>query len=118
VSNIPPPPPPPPPGPPPGYVPYTYGQPYAVAPRKNGLGIASMVLGIVAVVIPCFWIFQIPGVIAVVFGAVALSQLKKHPEKYTGRGMAVAGLVLGLVSLVIMLLFIAFGNFHYTVNDY
>jgi hypothetical protein len=99
-------------------VPYTYGQPYAVAPRKNGLGIASMVLGIVGVVVPCFWILQIPGVLAVVFGAVALSQLKKQPEKYTGRGMAVAGLVLGLVALVIMLLFIVFGNFHLSVNDY
>jgi hypothetical protein len=32
--------------------------------------------------------------------------------------MAVAGLVLGLVSLAIMLLFIVFGDFHFAVNDY
>ena len=99
-------------------MPYTYGQPHAVAPRKNGLGIASMVLGIVALVIPCFWILQIPGVLATIFGAIALSQLKKNPGKYTGRGMAIAGLVLGVVSLVVMLLFLVFGNWDFTVNDY
>jgi hypothetical protein len=95
-------------------MPYTYGQPYAEAPRRNGLGIASMVLGIVAVVIPCFWVFQIPGVLAVIFSAIALSQFKKNPTKYTGRGMAVAGLVLGLVSIVILVLFLLFGNLHFT----
>ncbi len=112
MSNIPPPPPP----PPPGYIPYTYGQPYASAPRQNGLGIASMVLGIVAV-IPCFSVLLIPGVLAIVFGAISLSQSKKNPEKYTGRGMAIAGLVLGLVSLAILLLFVVFGNFHFYYNN-
>jgi hypothetical protein len=76
-----------------------------------------MVLGIVAV-IPCFSVFLIPGVLAIIFGAIALSQLKNHPDRYTGRGMAVAGFVLGLVSLAIFVLFVLFGNFHYTVNDY
>ena len=109
MSNIPPPPPP----PPPGYIPYTYGQPYAAAPRRSGLGIASMVLGIVAVVIPCFWVFQIPGVLAIIFGAISLSQFSKNAVAYTGRGMAVAGLVLGLVSLVILLLVLVFGDFHF-----
>jgi hypothetical protein len=96
-------------------VPYTYGQPYA-APRRNGLGIAAMVLGIVAVVIPCFWVLQVPGVLAVIFGAISLSQFKRSPERYTGRGMAIAGLVLGLVSIVILVLVLTFGNFNFTVN--
>ena len=56
--------------------------------------------------------------LAIVFGAVSLSQSKKNPQKYTGRGMAIAGLVLGLVSLVILLLVLAFGNFHLTYNNY
>jgi hypothetical protein len=89
-----------------------------VAPRRNGLGIAAMVLGIVAVVIPCFWVLQIPGVLATIFGAVSLSQSKKNPQKYTGRGMAIAGFVLGLVSLAILVLVLLFGNFHVNYNNY
>ena len=117
MSNIPPPPPPPPPpGPPPGYMPYTYGQPYGQAPRRNGLGIASMVLGICAIVIPCFWVLQVPGVLAIIFSAIALSQHRKNPQ-YTGRGMAIAGLVLGLVSLVILVLLLAFGDFDFYINN-
>jgi hypothetical protein len=96
-------------------MPYTYGQPNA-APRANGLGIASMVLGIVAV-IPCFSVILIPGLLAVIFGAIALSQLGKNPARYTGKGMATAGLVLGLVSLVILLLFVLFGNVHFYYNN-
>ncbi|MDQ1426517.1 MAG: hypothetical protein QOD72_4015 [Acidimicrobiaceae bacterium] len=115
MSDVPRPPPPP---PPPGYIPYTYGQAYAVAPRRNGLGIAAMVLGIVAVVVPCFWLFQIPGVLAIIFGLVSLSQVKKNPQNFTGRGMAIAGLVLGLVSMVILALWLVFGNFHFNVNNY
>ena len=56
-----------------------------------------MVLGIVGFVIPCFWFFEIPGVLAIIFGAISLSQHERdQPAKYRGRGMAIAGLVLGL----------------------
>jgi hypothetical protein len=94
-------------------MPYTYGQPYAAAPRRNGLAVASMVLGIVAVV-PCFWVLQIPGLLAIIFSAIALSQFKQNPTKYTGRGMAVAGLVLGLVSIAFVVFWVLFGNLHFT----
>ena len=38
--------------------------------------------------------------VAIVLGAVALSQLKNHPE-LTGRGFAIVGIVLGIVALII-----------------
>jgi hypothetical protein len=98
-------------------VPYTYGPSYANAPRRNGFGIASMVLGIVAVVIPCFWLLQVPGLLATIFGGVALTQLKRDPVKYTGRGMAIAGFVLGIVSLVGLVLLLLFGNLHFNFNS-
>jgi hypothetical protein len=85
-----------PPGPPPA-PPIGYGPaPGAAGARTNGFAVASLVLGIVGLP-ACF--FFVPATLAVIFGGVALSQIKQQPGLYTGRGMAIAGLVLGLVGL-------------------
>ena len=84
--------------PPPGAVVTTPGYPapvrtvYVSAPRYNGLAIASMVLGIV-------WVYWIGSILAVIFGHVALSQIKKSEGGQRGRGMAIAGVVLGYVGI-------------------
>jgi hypothetical protein len=65
---------------------------YVSPPRTNGLAIASMVLGIV-------WVYWIGSILAVIFGHVALSQIKKSGGALRGRGMAIAGLVLGYVGI-------------------
>ena len=66
--------------------------PFAAAPgRTSGLAIASMVLGIV-------WIYWIGSILAVIFGHIAISQAKKDP-RLRGKGMAIAGLVLGYVGI-------------------
>lgn len=84
--------------PPPGAVPYGYGYPYALPPSSttNGLAIAGMVLGIV-------WFYWVGSLLAVVFGHVALHQIKRNPYQ-NGKGMAVAGLVLGYLGLAVLLL--------------
>lgn len=76
-----------------------YGAP---APRTNGLAVASLVLGIVGVLL-CF--FVLPSLLAVVFGLIGINQTKNNPAQ-GGRGMAIAGLVLGGVGLAIMLLLV------------
>ena len=38
-------------------------------------------------------------VLGLIFSLVALSQINQSPQLYTGKGMAVAGLVLSLLSL-------------------
>ncbi len=55
-----------------------------------GIATASMVLGIVALLVP------LCGVIALVLGGVALNKIKDIPGQ-PGRGQATAGLVLGIV---------------------
>jgi hypothetical protein len=65
--------------------------------RTNGLAIASMVLGII-------WIYWIGSILAVIFGHVALSQIKKSEGMQRGRGMAIAGLVLGYVGVATLVL--------------
>lgn len=69
------------------------------ADEKQGMSIAAMVLGIVALVFLCSWPISITcGVLAVVFG---LLRFKKTP----GKGMAVAGFVTGVVALAFWVMF-------------
>jgi hypothetical protein len=70
--------------------------------KTNGLAIAAMVLGIV-------WIYWLGSLLAVIFGHVALSQIGKSGGAQTGRGMAIAGVVLGYVGLGIFLLLVIVG---------
>jgi|TARA_B100000315_G_scaffold220659_1_gene223525 hypothetical protein len=60
-----------------------------------------MVLGIL-------WLYWVGSILAVIFGHVALSQIKKDPS-IGGRGMAVAGVVLGWIGVGILLLSIVLG---------
>ena len=61
--------------------------------RTSGLAIASLVLGIV-------WVFWLGSILAVIFGHVALSQIKRSMGTLSGRGMAIAGLVLGYLGIL------------------
>ncbi len=57
-------------------------------PKTSGLAIASLVLGIL-----CFVPFA--PLLAVIFGIIALVKISKSKEKLKGKGIAIAGLVLG-----------------------
>ncbi len=63
-------------------------------PRNSQMAVWAMVTGILSVL--CC---QFLGPVAIVLGAVALSQLKSCPE-LAGRGFAVTGIALGIVSLL------------------
>ena len=45
------------------------------------------------------WVFWVGSILAVIFGHVALSQIKRSMGALTGRGMAIAGLILGYLGL-------------------
>ena len=42
----------------------------------------------------------LPGIVALVLGLVALSQIKKSPEKYGGKPYATAAVIIGALSLL------------------
>jgi hypothetical protein len=62
---------------------------------SNGLAIAALICGIASIVL-CF-VFA-PGVAAIVLGAIGLGKAKQLGGK--GKGQAIAGIVLGAVSLL------------------
>jgi hypothetical protein len=64
-----------------------------VAQTTNGLAVASMVLGIL-------WLFWIGSILAIIFGHISLGQSKRSNSAQGGRGMAIAGSVLGYGSTV------------------
>jgi hypothetical protein len=91
------PPPPPAPAPPPSYpVPYATGYPVATT---NGLAVASLIAGF-------FWLGWLGSFLAVIFGHVALGQIKASGGREQGSGLAIAGLVLGYMGLATLLLVI------------
>ena len=111
--------PPPPPGGPIGYggPPPLYSAPYdpyqvyqASSYRTNGLAIASLITSIAGVVlgIPlaifCYIGLLIP-VVGAVLGGVALSQIRRTHQP--GRGLAIAGIVIGCLTVVAMLFLLA-----------
>ncbi|MFF8274961.1 DUF4190 domain-containing protein [Streptomyces lateritius] len=89
-------------GPPPTGMPGAPQPPFPQQPR-NGLGIAALVTGIVGLIfgiIPfLFWLGAILGVLALVFGIVGHGRARKGEA--TNKGVALAGIVLGAVTLVV-----------------
>jgi len=73
-----------------------YGAPYGVPYiPTNGLAIASMVCGIVSIFL-C-WLAAAGAIPAVICGHMALARIKESPVPMGGRGMALAGLILGYI---------------------
>ena len=49
-----------------------------------------------------FWVYGIGAVLAIVFGFVARSQIKRSGGMQKGKGLALAGIIIGFASLVII----------------
>jgi hypothetical protein len=84
-------------------------QAYAPAPvvqqtRTNGFAVASLVLGIV-------WLYGVGSILALVFGYIGKSQIDQSGGQQTGRGLAIAGIVLGWVGVAgVVILIIAIAS--------
>lgn len=66
---------------------------------NNGFCVASLVLGIISL-IPCT--FGITNVLAIIFGIVGYNQVTKGGGEGGGKGMAIAGIILGAVGGLIL----------------
>ncbi|GAA0916438.1 DUF4190 domain-containing protein [Streptomyces thermoalcalitolerans] len=92
----------------PGY-PSGYGWPGLPAQPQNGMGIAAMVLGILACCLFCLYgvVSVVLGVLAIVFGVKGRRKAEQgladnHGQAQAGLVMGVIGLVLGLVVVVLI----------------
>jgi len=72
--------------------------------KTDGGAIASLILGIASIVL-CLNIFT--GIPAIITGHISYSKIKKSMGRLKGEGMALAGLILGYISLPLVLVFAA-----------
>ena len=93
--------PPPPYGPPGPYVQPNAGWPQMAGRRTNSLAIAALCCSIGQVIAGPF-----AGIAAIVLGVMSLKQIEVSREE--GRGMAITGLVLGIVGTLLFVLFLIF----------
>lgn len=64
-------------------------------PEQKGMSIASLILGIISLVLFCFWYLSLPcAIIAIILGVMG--------RKKGGKGMATAGIVLGAIAIVLV----------------
>lgn len=64
----------------------------------NGYAKASFILSFF------FWLYFIPSIISLIMGAIALKQFETQPDKYSGKWMAVTGMIISAAILFILLL--------------
>jgi hypothetical protein len=75
------------------YPPPVYGTPYPTGPKTNALAIVSLISSLVGL----FIIPILASIVGVITGHMSLSQIKRTGEN--GHGMALAGVIIGWVSL-------------------
>ena len=90
----------------PGAPAYRSTYPGATGTQTSGLAIASLVTGLF------FWCWVIPGIVSIVLGHLALESIENSGGAKRGRGMAIAGIVLGwvgigIVGLLVLVWFVA-----------
>ena len=72
---------------------------YVVQNTTNGMAIASLILGIL-------WLWWLGSILALIFGYIGKNQIDKSGGQQSGRGMAIAGIVLGWIGVAILVVII------------
>jgi len=93
-----------PPPPEPALEPIPEPPPPAAPAGSSGLAIASLICGIVSMV--CLGVLV--GIPAVIMGHMAIGRIKLSGQG--GRGMALAGLIMGYISIVLTIIFLLMGG--------
>ncbi len=71
--------------------------------KTNVFAITALIIGIASIFFDFFYF--IPSILAIVFGIVGLSQVKRTGAK--GKGMAMVGIILGAVAILLWIVLIA-----------
>jgi hypothetical protein len=77
---------------------------------SSGLAVASLVLGILAIPGACCCYSSVPfGIASIVTGFIAMNRAKLSPEAHGGRGMALAGVICGIIGLAFTVVVVLMG---------
>ena len=73
------------------------------------MAITGMICGIVSLPMLCCCYGMPFNILGIIFSIIGLSQIKKSNPTQSGKGMAMAGLICSILSLVLFVVFLAFG---------
>ena len=75
-----------------------YG-PSGTMQRSNPFAMASCIFGVVATILNS--LLFLPSILAIVFGLIGFMQIRKNPEIFRGKWMAIVGIVMGVICLIV-----------------
>jgi hypothetical protein len=84
----------------------------ASAEKTSGMAITSLVLGIISLIINPVFILSI---LAIIFGIVGIGQINKSGGTIKGKGFAVAGIIIGGLAVILMIIVLALVGFSLTL---
>jgi hypothetical protein len=77
------------------------------AAQKQGLAVASLIVGIISLTVGwCCYFGVVTGPVAIALGIIQLVQIKNKPNEYTGKPLAIIGIVTGAIYFAILALII------------
>lgn len=77
------------------------------AGQKQGLAVASLIVGIISLTVGwCCYFGVVTGPVAIALGIIQLVQIKNKPNEYTGKPLAIIGIVTGAVYFAVLALII------------
>jgi hypothetical protein len=78
--------------------------------RTNSLAFTAMIMGVLSITCGMCCCYGMPfNVLGIVFSLISLAQIRNDSQSQEGRGLAIAGLVLSLLSIFFAVLVFAFG---------
>jgi hypothetical protein len=86
-----------------------FGSPAFTQSRDRTMPTISLILGILSILLVCCYGGIWLGLPAAVLGFLGMRNADNDPSRYTGRGMAVGGMVLGVISLLASIVFAIIG---------
>ena len=78
-------------------------------PKTNGMALTGFICSLVGL-----FLFPFPfPFLAIIFSAIGLEKIKEDPTKWKGKKMAIAGLIIGIVEIVALLIILAYLLTHF-----
>lgn len=87
----------------------SYGTPNLSRSRDQSLPTVSLILGVAACVFVCCYGGLWLGLPATIVGYLGMRNAYSDPNRYSGRGLAIGGMVLGIITFLASLVFLFIG---------
>lgn len=73
--------------------------------QSNGMGVASMVCGILSIITCCLWYIGL--ILAIVSLVLGILQIRKSSKK----GMAIAGIICSIITIILVIISLVMGSY-------